>query len=423
MSRRTRLLGLALLCCGAGCAPVSPPPLKEAGTPIVKPKPAQGGAGAAATAGQPAEPAAGSGGSGGAASSVLNAEVILASGCAKETQLVPLLPPAPSNILFVIDRSGSMACNPPPLTGSEACERDPKRADPQQPSKWELTSQALVSALDTLPDTTTVGVSFFSNDDACGVHSVPNVPLSRNTPAQRASIVSNLAAIKPNGSTPLVGATILAYRYMHDTAVSGTIHGTQYVVLITDGQQSEPCDEIGRCKGAEACTELLVTTEVPKAAGVGANIRTFVVGVPGSEAARSVLSQIAERGGTAAAECDVNAGDCHFDMTRTPELGPALQRGLQQIAGQTLTCELTIPKSKSGPVDLGLVNVVFTPTQDQARVLPQDDHAPCDAGADGWQYNAARDRIRLCGETCTQVRTDRGARIDVVLGCPIVGPD
>jgi hypothetical protein len=413
-----RLRLVMLLCFAGACAAESPPIPPPAAEPTPARDPAPTRAETAGSAGRLGG-AAGTGDNAGQ----LNAEVILASGCASETELVPLLPPSPSNILFVMDRSGSMACNPPPLTSSDACERDPKRADPTIASKWELTSQALLSALETLPETTSVGVSYFSNDDACGVQSIPNVPLSRNTPSQRSSLVSSLAAIKPNGSTPLVGATVLAYRYMHGKALVGAIPGGQYVVLITDGQQSEACDDPMRCKGADACTDLLVNQEVPNAAADGVNIRTFVVGVPGSEAARTVLSQIAKNGGTAAVGCDPKLGNCHFDMTRETALGAALQRSLQKIAGQTLTCDLALPKPKDGLVDLKLVNVVFTPNQARARVLPQDNHAPCDAGANGWQYNAANDQIRLCGDTCTAVRGDRGARIDVVLGCPVVGPD
>ena len=419
------LLRYVWVCWLLGCAPVSPVDDPPSAAPVIPKDPrlmtdaAEPAAGSGSGGGD--QPAAGAAGS--RLTSTLNPEVILASGCAKETELVPLLPPSRSNILFVVDRSGSMACNPPPMTSSEACERDAKRADPASPSKWELTSQALVSALDTLPGTSRVGVTYFSNDDACGVHSTPNVPLSQNTPAQRSSIVSSLAAIKPNGSTPLVGAAILAYRYMHETALAGTIDGAKYVVLITDGQQSDSCDDLERCSGADACTALLLEEEVPKAASNGVNIRTFVVGVPGSEAARDVLSQMAVRGGTAGPNCVPAENNCHFDMTRERELGPALQHALQQIAGQTLTCDLALPKPKEGKVDLKLVNVVFTPNLAPARVLPQDNHAPCDAGADGWQYNAARDQIRLCGQTCMDVRGDRGARIDVVLGCPVVGPD
>src|SRR5688572_7067409 len=44
-----------------------------------------------------------------------SAEQILKGGCATSTVSSALLP---SNLLFVLDRSGSMLCNPPPTTDS-----------------------------------------------------------------------------------------------------------------------------------------------------------------------------------------------------------------------------------------------------------------------------------------------------------------
>jgi hypothetical protein len=84
---------------------------------------------------------------------------------------------------------------------------------------------------------------------------------------------------------------------------------------------------------------------------------------------------------------------------------------------------LPLPEPDAGPLDLTRLNVVFTPHTGPARVLVQDTHAPCDGGADGWQYSPALDQIRLCGKTCATVRNDSGGRIDVVLGCPVIGPD
>jgi hypothetical protein len=349
----------------------------------------------------------------------LNPEVILASGCATETAQSSLLP---ANILFVVDRSGSMACNPPPTTSSEQCETDERRADPNLPTKWELTTQALTIALETLPETTVVGVSYFNNGNDCGVDMIPNVPIWRNTAAQRSTISSSLADIQPSGDTPLVGATVLAYRYLHDAALSNMITGNQYVVLITDGEQSEQCSDPSRCSGAAACTQLLLG-EVARARGDGVNILTFVIGAPGTEHTRSVLSQIAVAGGTALPNCNPDQGNCHFDVTSTPDLGAALQKALQSIAGQTLTCQLPMPRSDGGVVDPSRLNVVFTPHTGPAKVLRQDNHAPCASGADGWQYSPDYAQIQLCGTTCATVRNDSGGRIDVVLGCPVIGPE
>jgi hypothetical protein len=148
------------------------------------------------------------------------------------------------------------------------------------------------------------------------------------------------------------------------------------------------------------------------------------VGVPGSERGSTVLSRLAKAGGTAPKECDPLVDNCHFDISREDNLEAALQEALQRIAGQTFTCELDLPNPQdNSSVDLALVNVVFTPHEGPARVIPQDLSASCEGGAQGWQFDASQQLIRLCGRSCSTVRSDRGGRIDVVLGCPVRGPD
>jgi Mg-chelatase subunit ChlD len=349
-----------------------------------------------------------------------NVDAIFETGCATESMQSQLLP---SNLLFVLDRSASMACNPPPTTESAECESDPVRADAALASKWEIVRAALLDAIRALPSSTNVGISYFSNDDACGVQSNPSVPLSALDGAQLATIDASLSNVEPEGATPLVGATVLAYKYLHEQALAREIRGKKYVVLLTDGEQSEPCYDDGRCDGASSCTDLLVNEEVAKAAGPGVHIATFVIGAPGSEPARSVLSQIALVGGTAPAGCEAAAGNCHFDMTTVPAFDEALEETLQQIAGRTaLTCELPAPTAEDGRVDPSRVNVVYSPTFGTPEVIAQDDGAPCGGGADGWQYNEDETQIRLCGPICNRVRRDRAGRVDVVLGCPVQRP-
>ncbi|MEY4576666.1 MAG: hypothetical protein RL701_1369 [Pseudomonadota bacterium] len=400
---------------------------KPVNTPA-QPKPAgaagMAGSAAAGSGGLAGANTAGNAGSAGTAGSSggdakSDAERILASGCATSTERSSLLP---SNLLFVVDRSGSMDCNPPPTTTSAACLAQEKRADRLVPSKWELTTSALGQALRTLPENTGVGLSYFSNDDQCGVSHLPNIPVAKNAAAQRAAMQASLAGIKPNGSTPLVGATILAYQYLHEAALQGKITGNRYAVLITDGQQSANCYDEAFCNSAESCNEHLVK-QAEIALGPGVNIRTFVIGVPGSEPGRTILSRLAKAGGTAKANCVPDQGNCHYDLTLAADLGVGLQGALQSIAGQTLTCELDLPQSTEGPVDISRLNVVFRPNEGPSSVILQDNRNPCDAGADGWQFDKVKQQIRLCGDTCTRVRTDYGGQIDVVLGCPVITPD
>jgi len=351
--------------------------------------------------------------------STLSPDVVLRSSCFDYEFQSPLLP---SNLLFVVDRSGSMICNPPPLTSSEQCEAEERRVDVGTPNKWQLTSSALAAAITALPETSTVGVSFFSNDDLCGVSSIPNVPLGPATVPQLNAIRGSLAGIVPKGPTPLVGAALLAYKYLQTAANSRAISGNSYVVLITDGEQSDMCSDPAYCKDADSCSELLIA-ESMRAASPEINIRTFVLGVPGSEHGRAVLSRLARAGGTAAASCVPEQGNCHFDVTGDPDLSSALMRALQTIAGRTLTCEFDVFNKAPGSVELTRLNVVYTPHEGEARLIPQDLSAPCDRGADGWQYDNEKKLVRLCGNTCAAVRNDRGASVTVVLGCPVLGPD
>ena len=81
------------------------------------------------------------------------------------------------------------------------------------------------------------GVSFFSLDGACGARSAPAVPVDAMSPAHLDAMQSALSAQKPQGGTPIVGATMLAYRHLYQSL---EVTGDAHVVLITDG--SDSCD-------------------------------------------------------------------------------------------------------------------------------------------------------------------------------------
>jgi hypothetical protein len=320
----------------------------------------------------------------------------------------------PASMLFVLDRSRSMVCNLPPLQSSEACESDPAPLDSAEPTKWNITREALASAFESLPGGVLVGLTYFSNNGACGVDSLPSVSMEPMDDGQRSALGDSLNATVPDGQTPIVGSTILAYAHLHQERMAP---GNRFVVLITDGAES--CNP-------EAIDQLL-NTEVKKARD--ANIRTFVIGAPGSEQARSLLSELAFRGGTAGTgNCkhDINGpadqGDCHLDMTTSSDFAKALTAALGTVSTAAQGCEFAVPPG--GRVNgASEVNVQYTPGKGGTPQCFGYDEGDCENGADGWQFATGTDgkpdmtKVVLCGKSCDAIKADPAARVDILLGC------
>jgi hypothetical protein len=222
-------------------------------------------------------------------------------GCAKD-----------QNILFVIDRSGSMQCNPPPTTDSNTCDFFPTRADATMPSKLEIVQQAMSMSFNQLlptmmgQPTTRAGLAELSTDDRCGSNTMPLVPVTQVSPPFLDMMRMALMGLMPNGTTPIVNAVESAYQYFEMN--SAMFPGMRHVILVTDG--ADDCT-------AQPGIQQLLNTVAPQALSM--SIQTWVIGAPGSENARSLLSHLAKAGGTARPGCDVgtapNTGNCHFDMT------------------------------------------------------------------------------------------------------------
>lgn len=344
--------------------------------------------------------------------------------CAKGAYASQLLP---SNLLFLVDRSGSMKCNLPPTTDSATCEANPVAVDANAPTKWGVVTGAISSALDGLSQlsNTSAALTFFSNDGVCGVQSAPNVPLSLLSTTQIGALKGVLQTETPNGGTPLVGSIILGYKYLHQEAQAV---GNDFVILVTDG--SDSCLDRYADEGVQGdVVSRLLGTEIPKAISV--DIRTFVIGAPGSESDRGLLSKIAFEGGTAqSTDCDHTSDSpapgkaCHFDMTATTDFAKDLSSALASITGHSAaTCIFDVPVASDGnEVDTSTVNVDYYKAGDTTNpankvALARDDTKPCDGGANGWQYIDGNTKIQLCGQVCTDVRDDSAAKVVVSVGC------
>ncbi len=329
----------------------------------------------------------------------------------------------PASMLFVVDRSGSMACNAPPFQTTEECNADPHRLSDIEPSRWETTIGALKEAFTGLENSNaTVGLSMFSTDGYCGVDSTPLVGLGPVDPTQQAALAMAMDNASPAGGTPIVGGVVLGYHHLHEELHAT---GNRYVVLITDGEES--CGMAGDENNVEdlmASRALLLQTEVQKARE--ANIRTFVIGSPGSEGARGFLSQLAFEGGTARSEdCvhgdpDGDVGDCHFDLSTETDFANVLKQTLGEVSGQALACEFAAPYGANALN----VNVQMSQNGSAPECLA---HAagPCDA-TDGWQFPVGPDgaedtsRVLLCGAACDRLKSDPTTVVDVILGCAVL---
>ena len=315
----------------------------------------------------------------------------------------------PANLLFLVDRSGSMNCNPPPTTASAACEAYPVKADPTKDSKWEIVRGALKQAVDSMPETNGVAITYFSSDNDCAAASTPSVLFDSATASQKLRIASTLNAVAPYGDTPIVAGSLEAYTYLRDNPRPGKV----FLVLLTDG--TETCWPEGQ--------NMLVDERVPRALSLG--IRTFVLGAPGSETNRAFLSDIAFQGGTARSpSClhnrsgDPTLGDCHFDMTQpNTNFAEELKKALDIIARETIGCEFDVPKPDAGTLDYGLVNVKFVAGGGASHIIPQDPQGTCVADVEAWKYSDDKQKIILCPKACDNVKADTFATIAIELGC------
>jgi hypothetical protein len=320
---------------------------------------------------------------------------------------------APSNVVFVVDYSWSM-CFPPSNDTSQCaggysppcCAPDPKQ------SKWHILKQALLSTFDQLPEEAAVGLSLYPTSGVCGVATSPAVPVALlSTSGQRDALVAGLPEPLDNdgpiNQTPTAEALFRMAEYM--MAIDATLlPGSRSVVLITDGKSTcnqEHADVIGAATHA-----------------INSGIRTFVVGVPGSEAFKATLSETAQVGGTGESGCS-HAGPsyCHFDMTAysTPdELGANLLAAFGDIKGQIVSCVYDIPQNpEGGTIDYSYINVRYTPGDGSvAQDLLYDEACQ----GPGWHYDAPTNpsKIHMCPETCEALKADLSPRVDVLFGCP-----
>jgi len=312
----------------------------------------------------------------------------------------------PPLIQFVVDTSGSMNW----VAGTE---RAPKSGEQ---SKWQITQQALATAIDAMPDDIAVGLAYFPNlrtgDTGCFRPDVA-ASLAPLTADQRALIKQVNDAQSPFGGTPTHGA----YNFGVEQLQATKLEGPRFLLLITDGipTYTLECSGNGRARvdGAPLIQDV-------KARFADSQIRTFVIGSPGSEDARDELSEMASVGGTASSGCAVGGpAFCHFDMTSEPDFSQALKRALAEITQSTLACDYAVPAPPGGlHIDYNDASVVLESSGSSVREFERAASSDCSAG---WQFGPNRTSIHLCPSTCNELqgllRQDPGLDVSIKFGC------
>jgi hypothetical protein len=328
------------------------------------------------------------------------------------------------NMLIVLDKSGSMTSTPPGYSKS----------------KWDGAVASLKTALK--PTETLVHYGFMlypylaagevTNcelaDGALAVNI--GVGLAADTVPAINELMANTT---PKGGTPTASALSAALEYY--TAGAGmNLVGAKYVLLVTDGGPN--CNDNVIC-GPETCTanmdkSLSCGTGVYNCCDISMavagrpnpqslclddkavldqinalsseDIKTFVVGIPGTEAYAAYLDTFAEAGGVPVT--DPSKAHKYYEVTGESGLVQAFT-----AITTSLVRSCTVPLEKA-PMDLNNINLAI-----DCNPVPQKT-----GDAFNWQYVADQQAIVIEGSQCTRIESTGVNRVDVVLGCPPYNP-
>jgi hypothetical protein len=319
------------------------------------------------------------------------------------------------NILLVIDKSSSMQDE----SGSSK-------------SKWLALSDGLTSALNQTKERVSYGMSFFpfGNDpqispSTCETPKLsdPLIPIADGA-ITVPKIVSALGRYAPAGGTPTAAALKAAGDYLiHGPGKD--LRGTSYVLLATDGGPNcngdlsceaatctlnmEGFDCGGNCcsaaldpQGPESCLDADASESAVRVLA-DAGIKTFVVGIPGSELYHATLDRLAQAG----LEAQKKGPPYYYAVSPDGDTAGLADVLTRITSGVIATCQLQLG---STPPDLDELNVNI-----DGQTIPQ-------LGPDGWSVDTSTSppTIVLKGATCEMMET-RGARaVNVTFGCPTV---
>jgi hypothetical protein len=325
------------------------------------------------------------------------------------------------HMLIVLDKSGSMTQTPAGFSQS----------------KWDATRDALDAALTSSTKQVRYGLLMYPYSLTTEAK-LCEVPLGRdaiNVPVDTAKtsvplIKKALEDTVPGGGTPTAAALAAALEY-YSSGTGATLEGDRYVMLATDGGpncnadascDTKSCtydlDKQGDCgttlqccqagfdKGQLGCLDsdgVLAQIEALKKIGV----KTFVVGIPGTESYQQFLTTFAEAGGAT----DPKNQELKYYAVTAADGVEGLTATFKSIT-ESLVRDCNVKMAKP-PLNPQKLNVAI-----ECKPLAQGDAALKDSEKN-WIYNGDSDNpvIKIQGAACDAIEKTGVTRVDVIEGC------
>jgi hypothetical protein len=326
---------------------------------------------------------------------------------------------------FVIDASGSMG--------------DPSNpANQNSATKWAVFTQAIPAVFQSLPANFAVGVSYYNKPQQGCFAQNQAVPVGILTANQQTLISASLRNTRPQNYTPTYNAWLAGLNTLTAwQAPAGYVTSPRYIILITDGVPTVNRDG---CATQNPITQTEYDAQIGliQTAGQQAGVKTFVVGVVGSEDPQGAtydprfkLSQLAVVGGTATAGCVPVTGTlvgnpstsvnppgtyCHFDLSQAADLGAALTSSLGSIAQSAISCNYAVPAPASGKtIDPASTVLVYNDGNGNYSLVLQNTSGTCNKG---WRFtDATNSQIEICATTCSVLQQNPAASLQLIFGC------
>jgi hypothetical protein len=266
----------------------------------------------------------------------------------------------PADVLFVVDRSGSM--NSP---------------TPDRNTRWNALVSAVRAVLPPLDASLYMGLIVYPEPDMCGIRASPHVPVVQPSASV---IASYLASRSPPSTalTPTLGALQTAELYLR----TNPSPRRRFIVLATDGAPN--------CGSSVS----QVVTQIARIRST-LNVDTFVLGIPGGDLTLfPSLNAMAQAGGRA------RAGAAQFYEANSTS---TLESALRAITAATASCTYGLSAAPTRP---DLVSVQFDGT-----TVPRDP-------ANGWSYADPSNRvIRFSGRACEQLNSGSVRTVNASFNC------